>query len=399
MGADTTGIAQRRVALLLLPLRLWIGLGWLRAGIANALQPEWLDGTALIGFLHGQAEAGTAPLSLYTDLISDLAARAPTPLGMIVVAGQIAIGLGLITGTLTNLALLMAILINVNLILAGVASPSQYYIVIEVVLLAGGAGAAYSVDRWLSRYLGNVMLTGHRGLVDGVKMPRSALMLLALATAGLAVAAVPTVGAVLPEQGVDDPGFTLLGLLLLVALLAMTLTRATHRAADPGAVQPPLDDPLGLGFPSSGPRPVSPPVPRRPAPQPVAVPPQGRPANGHPVGEDWRSVSVPPQGRPANGQPVGDDRGPVSVPPRGRPVDGRPARDPRDDPSDPWASPSPLAAPVSGRGRPGPAPRDQPTTQFVRQRRSRTADRAKDRAKDRGTDPYDELRDLPPHHR
>jgi hypothetical protein len=35
----------------------------------------------------------------------------------------------------------------------------------------------------------------------------------------------------------------------------------------------------------------------------------------------------------------------------------------------------------------------------VRQRRSRTADRAKDRAKDRGTDPYDELRDLPPHHR
>src|SRR5918995_481573 len=118
MGADTTGIAQRRVALLLLPLRLWIGLGWLRAGIANALQPEWLDGTTLIRFLHG-----------------------------------------------------------------------------------------------------------------------------------LAVAAVPTVGAVLPEQGVDDPGFTLLGLLLLVALLAMTLTRATHRAADPGAVQPPLDDPLGLGFP------------------------------------------------------------------------------------------------------------------------------------------------------
>jgi hypothetical protein len=412
MGAVTTGIArdvaQRRVALLLLPLRIWIGLGWLRIGIANALQPEWLDGTALIGFLHRQAEAGTAPLSLYPDLVVDIAERAATPLGMIVVCCQIAIGLGLITGTLTNLALLTAILLNVNLILVGVASPSQYYIVSEVVLLAGGAGAAYSIDRWLSRYLGSVVLTGHRGIVDGVQMSRSVLVLLALATGGLAVAMVPTVEAVLPDRGVDDPGFILLGLLVLVGMLAVTLTRAAHRVDRHGSVRLPAEDPLGLGYPSGGPPPVSQPVPHRPATQrvgddwtSVSVPPRGRTArNG--VGQ----ISVPPRGRPLDAGPARNDVGQPSVPPRGRPVDPRQAPVPRNHPSDSWPPPSPLAGPAPQSplatpmpARPGPAQRDQPTTQFVRPQRPRAAERANDRAQDRANDPYDELRDLPPHNR
>ena len=154
-GSDSTSIArrlaQRRVALLLLPLRIWIGLAWLRSGAAKVLQPEWWDGSALTGLVDGQVQAGTAPFSLYPDLVASLVERAATPLGIALACGEIAIGLGLLTGTLTNLALLMAIALNVNFILAGVPTPSQYYVVIEVVLLAGGAGAAYSVDRGLSR--------------------------------------------------------------------------------------------------------------------------------------------------------------------------------------------------------------------------------------------------------
>jgi hypothetical protein len=417
MGADTTGIArdvaQRRVALLLLPLRIWIGLGWLRIGIANALQPEWLDGTALIGFLHRQAEAGTAPLSLYPDLVVDIAERAATPLGMIVVCCQIAIGLGLITGTLTNLALLTAILFNVNLILIGVPSPSQYYIVSEVVLLAGGAGAAYGIDRWLSRYLGSVVLTGHRGIVDGVQMSRSVLVLLALATGGLAVALVPTVEGVLPDRGVDDPGFILLGLLVLVGVFAVTLTRATHRADRRGSVRLPAEDPLGLGYPSGGPPPLSRPVPPRPVPQggsddwtSVSAPPRGRPVDAEPARNGVGRASVPPRGRPVDAGPARNDVGQASVPPRGRPVDPRQGPVPRDHSFDSWPPPSPLAPPAPPSpqaaptpARPGPAQRDQPTTQFVRPRRPRAAERASDRAKDRSNDPYDELRDLPPHDR
>lgn len=234
LGTTTTisaRVAQRRVALLLLPLRLWIGVGWLRLGVSKALQPEWFDGTAFTGWLHEWPKAAAFPLSLYPDLVAGVAERAARPLGIAMLCAEIAIGLGLLTGTLTNLALLMAIMLNVNYLLAGSVSPSQYYIVIQVVLLAGGAGAAYSGDRWLSRAVRSVLLTGDRGLVDGVEVPRSLLVLLAVATGGLAVAVVPAVGGVLPREGADDPGFTVLALLSLVALLALALTRATQRAS------------------------------------------------------------------------------------------------------------------------------------------------------------------------
>ena len=202
---------------------------------------------------------------------------------------------------LTNLALLMAILFNVNLILAGVASPSQFYIVTQVVLLVGGAGAAYSVDRGLSRYLRSVLLTGHRGLVDGVEVSRSALVLLAVVAGGLAVALVPSVGAVLPEQGADDPGFVLAGLLVVIALLAAALTRAAHRAGEPEAGRFGMDDPLGVGFPRGGPPPVSGPLPppiSGPLPSPISGPPPGSMPHRPPVA-DPVPVQMPPRRRPA----------------------------------------------------------------------------------------------------
>jgi len=368
-------VAQRRVALLLLPLRVWMGLAWLRSGLSKVLQPEWWDGSALTGLVGGQVEAGTAPLSLYPDLLASLAERAATPMGIALACGELAIGLGLLTGTLTNLALLMAIALNVNFILAGVPTPSQYYVAIEVVLLAGGAGAAYSVDRGLSRYMSSAVLTGHRGLVDGVEMSRSALVALGVAAGGLAVVAVPTVGALLPDRGVDDAGFVLVGLLLLVAVFAVSLTRATHRADDAQPARIRMDDPLGVGFPHGA---------------PTSVPPPGRPLPPRPpVGDP---VSIPPRGRPAAPRPRIDDALPLP-PPRGRPVDPRRAPAPPRRPAEQWPAPAPLAAPMAATGaRPAPALRDQPTTQFARQRRRRVADRPLD-------DPYAELRDLPPNYR
>ncbi len=38
----------------LLPLRIFIGLGWLRAAVAKAIDPAWYDGAALTVFLDAQ---------------------------------------------------------------------------------------------------------------------------------------------------------------------------------------------------------------------------------------------------------------------------------------------------------------------------------------------------------
>jgi uncharacterized membrane protein YphA (DoxX/SURF4 family) len=419
-------VAQRRVALLLLPLRLWVGIGWLRAGLEKVVQPDWFDGTALTQFVQQQADAGTAPWLIYIDLLARLVERAATPLGLAVVCAQIAIGLCLLTGTLTNLALLTAIAINVNLILAGIAAPNHFYIVIQVVLLAGGAGAAYGLDRWLSQVLRTSLLTGHRGLVDGVELSRGALVLLAVSACGLGAAAVPRIGSVLSEGGMNDPGFTLVALGLVVALLVMALTRPVHRSDEESGV----DDFLGIGFPPGGlgpsdtampgaSRPGAPvpgasmpgapvpgssmpgapvpaaPVPRAPAPSSLAT---------RPPFDDRNGVPVPPRG------PAPDTRVPMAAPPRARP--GAPARRPPAQPrspSDPWQSPGPLGDPPMQRSapqdqpttamqpqtpQPRPAPRDQPTTQFVRQRRSRRPQGSQ--APPPANDPYAELRELPP---
>lgn len=374
-GRIVARVAQRRVALLLLPLRVFIGIAWLRNGLSMVLQPEWFDGTAVVGFLQGQT--ADAPISLYTDVMLNAADRLAAPMGMAVALGQIAIGLGLITGTLTNLALLMAIVLNVNLVLAGVGSPSQFFIVIQLVLLAGGAGSDYSVDRGLSRYLRSPLLTGRRGIVGGVAAPRPGLVVLAVTMLGLGLglvaAGVVTVSSLLPERGVDDPAYTMVALLGVTALLAVALFAARRTGDDDdrmltaAALQPPTRR-----------HPTVPP-PRHDTsqrrPMPVGAPvdaPSGMRSDVMPPSGPAPAPDVTPADRPRQGQAA-------------HPGPQRPAPQPP-QPVQPWPDPSPLMSQVGA----GPARQDQPTTQFARPSRKRAPDRAAD-------DPYAELRDLPPH--
>jgi thiosulfate dehydrogenase [quinone] large subunit len=354
-------LAQRRVALLLLPLRVFIGVAWLRRGLSMVLQPEWHDGTALTGFLQNQA--ADAPLALYTDVMLRAADRFAAPMGMAFALGEIAIGIGLITGTLTNLALLMAIVLNVNLVLAGVGSPSQYFIVIQLVLLAGGAGSDFSMDRGLSRYLRSSLLTSRSGVVDGLDAPRPGLAILAVTTIGLALGMVAggvvSFASLLPDDGVDGSGYTIVLLLAVTAMLAIALFVA-RRADDDGRMLTAAD------FPRPA-RPPAPPPARPNAPGRRAVPVGGRfdaPADVH---QD--TMAMPPA-------VPGPDRARAARP--HRPV-------PEPEPVQPWPDPSPLMSPVGA----APARQDQPTTQFSRPSRRPAPDR-------RADDPYAELRDLPP---
>ena len=42
----------------LLPLRIFIGIGWLRAATEKLIEPDWYDGTALKAFFEAQREDG-----------------------------------------------------------------------------------------------------------------------------------------------------------------------------------------------------------------------------------------------------------------------------------------------------------------------------------------------------
>ena len=124
----------------LLPLRLFIGLGWLRAGVEKAIDPLWRTGGKLSDFFQMQLAVDAVYFPFYETLITQLFEPNAFVLSWIVLIGELLAGLAILTGTLTNLGLLGGLLMNLNFVLAGVVNPSAFYIVIQGALLSANAG-------------------------------------------------------------------------------------------------------------------------------------------------------------------------------------------------------------------------------------------------------------------
>ena len=90
----------------LLPLRLFIGIGWLRAFAEKAADPEWSSGLTLSQFLTEHLHEGSIPFPLYASLVREAFLPGAAALAWVVAAGQLMVGLGLLAGALTRAALL-----------------------------------------------------------------------------------------------------------------------------------------------------------------------------------------------------------------------------------------------------------------------------------------------------
>lgn len=135
----------------LLVLRVFIGLGWLRAFAEKAPDSAWRDGAAVAAFLDERMARGEVAVPPYETLIVGVFLPLAPALGWLIMAGQLLVGMALLTGTLTRAALLGGLVMNVNFLLAGAPNPSGFYIVIQAALLATGAGSILSVDAWRTR--------------------------------------------------------------------------------------------------------------------------------------------------------------------------------------------------------------------------------------------------------
>jgi thiosulfate dehydrogenase (quinone) large subunit len=141
----------QRPEVFLVPVRVFIGLGWLRAGAEKLIDPSWYDGAALTTFLLGQLQSGAMPFPFYATLTHDLFLPHVAGLSWIVIVGQLLAGLAILCGGLTNLALLGGLAMNLNFLLAGEPSPSAFYLIIQVALLLAHSGAVLGADRWLGQ--------------------------------------------------------------------------------------------------------------------------------------------------------------------------------------------------------------------------------------------------------
>lgn len=134
-------------------IRVWVGSQWITAGWEKLTGPSsavWVGpkaGTAIGGFLHG---AVTKSIGLHPDVqawyawfLQTFAIPNAKLFSYIIAYGEFLAGLGILLGFLTVSALIAAVLMNLNYLLAGTVSTNPILLILEVLLLFIGSPAWY----------------------------------------------------------------------------------------------------------------------------------------------------------------------------------------------------------------------------------------------------------------
>jgi thiosulfate dehydrogenase [quinone] large subunit len=153
---------NRAAGLFWLPIRLFIGFEWLEAGWHKATGGGWLDGgNALAGFWKSAAavpQQGKPPITYewYREFINVLLNNhAQSWFAPLITFGELAVGLGLILGTLTGIAAFFGAFMNMSFLLAGSASTNPIMFTGAIgLILAWKVAGYYGVDRYLLPRLG-----------------------------------------------------------------------------------------------------------------------------------------------------------------------------------------------------------------------------------------------------
>lgn len=145
-----------------LPVRVFLGISWLEAGLHKFGDPGWTGGgAALRGYWTNAVaipEQGRPAITYewYRDFINVLInANAETWFAWLVTLGEIAVGVALIFGLLTGIAAFFGALMNMSFLLAGSASTNPVLFMMAIgLMLAWKVAGYYGLDRWLLPRLG-----------------------------------------------------------------------------------------------------------------------------------------------------------------------------------------------------------------------------------------------------
>jgi thiosulfate dehydrogenase [quinone] large subunit len=199
---------------------MFIGIGWLRAGFEKFTDAGWLQGTALVEFFNQHITSGQVRFPVYQGMVQNVFTPGALALSWLIMVGQILVGAAVITGTLTNLALLCGLIMNMNFILIGEVTPSAFYVVIQMVLLVTNAGYVLGVDALLVRKIRIGLLVAQPySMRKYWRFERGAFLVLSIAMAILALAVIPYIRDFSPHS-VEDPAMVLFVVSVIVGLSA-----------------------------------------------------------------------------------------------------------------------------------------------------------------------------------
>jgi len=218
---------------LLLPLRLFLGVTFLVAGIQKLANPDFFKSSSPSS-IHAQL-VGASRSSPVHGLVGHLVPMAST-VGVLISIGEIAIGLGVLVGLWTRVAAVAGMALSFALFLTVSYHASPYYTGSDLAFFfawtpfaVGGAAGAPALDTWLARPVGAAP-TGGGGVARRTVLSGGAI-------AGLAAGAVVVTG----------------GLAALLGRLAGGTSASaggTHTLTGPGSTTPATTGPATAALPS-----------------------------------------------------------------------------------------------------------------------------------------------------
>jgi thiosulfate dehydrogenase (quinone) large subunit len=228
----------RREGAYLLPLRFFIGLGWLRASIEKIIEPEWHTGEALRAFFQEQLSTGNIHFPFYQALVTDLFTPNAFLLSWIIIVGQLLAGLAIAAGVFTNLALLGGLFMNLNFILVGQVNPSAFYIVIQTALFITNTGAVLGADSLISRFVPSIFISAQPQFEYTSRRAKDRWYFLGLAIISwvISLMVIPFIRDYSPHS-VDDPAMLMLILSALGGISWFVMFIRSSKQAE-AAVQP-----------------------------------------------------------------------------------------------------------------------------------------------------------------
>ncbi len=151
---------DKRMAIVWLVARLWLGYQWITAVEHKLSDPAWTQtGTALKGFWTSALKTSPSPV-IYFDWYRNflqfmINIQAYTWFSKLVVAGELLVGVCLILGAFTGIAAFAGGFMNWNFMMAGSASSNPFLFTIAIgLILAWKIAGYYGVDRVLLPALG-----------------------------------------------------------------------------------------------------------------------------------------------------------------------------------------------------------------------------------------------------
>ncbi|MEV7421262.1 MULTISPECIES: DoxX family protein [unclassified Streptomyces] len=123
-GGDRGGLRESAARYALLPLRLFLGVTFIYAGIDKLTQSGFFaaTGTGSIGeLMRGVRDSSAIPA------LVDLALKSPSGFGYAIALGELAVGLGTLFGVFARLAAVGGVLISLSLWLTVSWQSTPYY--------------------------------------------------------------------------------------------------------------------------------------------------------------------------------------------------------------------------------------------------------------------------------